>query len=309
MRRISFDLDALRSFVAGVELGSFAKAAGRLDRSTSAVSAQLKKLEEQVGTPLLRRAGRGMALTDAGEVMLGYARRLLELNDEAATALRGGELEGGIRLGLQEDFGETLLPEVLGRFVRAHPKVRIEARIARNAELLERIGAGQLDLALAWEAGVSSAHAEHIGTVPMCWIGAAQDRLHWLRAGGEPLPLVVLEPPCLLRSAAIDALDRAGIAWRIAFTSASLAGVWAAVAAGLGVTLRTPLGLPVGVRPLDAAANLPLLGTLGLALHRAESEPASAVVQLASIVRHDLQGLLTAAPIRTLPIKGRRVLA
>jgi DNA-binding transcriptional LysR family regulator len=307
MRRISFDLDVLRSFVTGVELGSFARAAGRLDRSTSAVSAQLKKLEEQAGTPLLRRAGRGMALTDAGEVMLGYARRLLELNDEAAAALRGGELEGGIRLGLQEDFGETLLPEVLGRFVRAHPKVRIEAHIARNAELLERIGAGRLDLALAWEAGVHSAHAEHVGAVPMCWIGAAQDRLRWPHAGGEPLPLVMLEPPCLLRSAAIAALDRAGISWRMAFTSASLAGVWAAVAAGLGVTLRTPLGLPASVRRLDAAtAALPVPGSLGLALHRAESEPAPAVMRLASIVRNDLQERLAAAAIRPAPAARRR---
>ena len=308
MRPISFDPDVLRSFVTGLELGSFAKAASRLDRSTSAVSAQLKKLEQQAGTPLLRRAGRGMVLTDAGEVMLGYARRLLELNDEAAAALRGGDLVGGVRLGLQEDFGESLLPEVLGRFVRAHPKVRIEARIARNAELLERIATGQLDLALAWEAGVSSAYAEHIGTASMCWIGPARDRLRWSRASGEPLPLVVLESPCLLRSAAIDALDRAGIAWRIAFASASLAGVWAAVAAGLGVTLRTPLGLPVGVRPLDAApAELPMFGTLGLALHLVEPEPAPAVVRLASIVRHELQGLLGAAPSHLVLTWGRRV--
>jgi DNA-binding transcriptional LysR family regulator len=105
MRRISFDPDVLRSFVSGIELGSFAKAAERLGRSTSAVSAQLKKLEDQAGTPLLRKAGRGMALTDAGEVMLGYARRLLDLNDEAAAAIRGSELRGAIRLGLQEDIG------------------------------------------------------------------------------------------------------------------------------------------------------------------------------------------------------------
>jgi DNA-binding transcriptional LysR family regulator len=302
MRRISFDPDVLRSFVTGVELGSFSRAADRLGRSTSAVSAQLKKLEEQAGRPLLRKVGRGTALTDAGEVMLGYARRLLELNDEAASALRGGELEGGIRLGLQEDFGETLLPDVLGRFARAHPMVRIEAHIARNAELLARVDAGRLDLALVWEVGMRTAHAESIGAVPMCWIGAAADRLRPPRAG-EPLPLVMLESPCLLRSAAIDALDRAGIAWRMAFTSASLAGVWAAVTAGLGVTLRTPLGLSANVRTLhDASLKLPTMGSLGLALHRAESEPAQAVVRLASIIRHELQGALVAARTR-----GRRV--
>lgn len=304
MRRIQFDLDVLRSFVSGIELGSFAKAAERLGRSTSAISAQLKKLEDQAGKPLLRRAGRGMVLTDAGEVMLAYARRLLELNDEAATAVRGGELEGSIRLGLQEDFGETLLPEVLGRFARAHPKVRIEAHIARNAELLSRIDAGRLDLALAWEAGARPVHAEHLGTLPMRWIGAARDRSRESPHETEPLPLVMLESPCLLRTAAIDALDRAGIAWRMAFTSASLAGVWAAVAAGLGITLRTPLGLPASVRQLDAA--LPKPGTLGLALHRSESGLTPATAQLASIVRQDLRAAMSDAPMSPVSAKKLR---
>src|ERR1700743_3241438 len=135
--RVNFDLDVLRSFATGMELGSFAKAADRLGRSTSAISAQLKKLEGQAGTALLHKQGRGLALTAAGETMLAYARRLLDLNDEAAAALHGTDLEGWVRLGLQEDFGETLLPEVLGRFARAHPKVRIEARVVRNAELVE----------------------------------------------------------------------------------------------------------------------------------------------------------------------------
>ncbi len=128
MRRMVFDLDVLRTFATGMELGNFAKAADRLARSTSAVSAQLKKLEEQAGTPIFRKAGRGLALTEAGETMLAYARRLLDLNDEAAVAVQNVELEGWVRLGLQEDFGENLLPDVLGRFARAHPKVRIEAR-------------------------------------------------------------------------------------------------------------------------------------------------------------------------------------
>lgn len=289
MRRISFDPDVLRSFVTGVELASFAKAADRLGRSTSAVSAQLKKLEDQAGTPLLRKAGRGMALTDAGEVMLGYARRLLELNDEAATAIRGTELRGAVRLGLQEDFGETLLPDVLGRFARAHPQLRIEALIARNAVLLEGVNSGRLDLALAWESTARNPHARHVGEWPMRWIGPAAG---WVRTANEPLPLVVLEAPCLLRSAAIDALDRAGIAWRIAFTSASLAGTWAAVRAGLGVSVRTPLGLPSHVSMLEGAA-LPDLPTLGLALHRAEAEPAPAVARLAEII---LQSLPLADP-------------
>jgi DNA-binding transcriptional LysR family regulator len=292
MRRVNFDLDVLRSFVLGMELGSFAKAADRLGRSTSAVSAQLKKLEEQAGTPILRRQGRGMALTEAGETMLAYARRLLELNDEAAAALQGTELEGWIRLGLQEDFGESLLPDVLGRFARAHPKVRIEARIARNAELLERVAGGRLDLALAWDAGTSTPHAERLGDIPMRWIGPATGEPDWSPGGGEPLPLVSLDAPCLMRTAATAALDRAGIAWRIAFTSASLAGIWAAVAAGLGVALRTAVGLPPSVRALaPGEAGLPPMPALGLRLHRAEAEPAPAVERLETILRQRLEGL------------------
>jgi DNA-binding transcriptional LysR family regulator len=286
---VTFDLDVLRSFVTGIEQGSFAKAADRLGRSTSAISAQLKKLEDQAGTPLLRKAGRGMALTDAGETLLGYARRLLDLNDEAATAIRGVELEGWVRLGLQEDFGESLLPDVLGRFARAHPKVRIEVRIARNAELLERVTTGRLDLALAWDGGIASPYVERVSDVPMRWIDAAglspspQTR-------EEPLSLVVLEAPCLLRTAAIDALDRAGVPWRIAFTSASLAGIWAAVAAGLGISVRTPLGLPASVRALEAnESGLPALPMLGLALHRAEAEPTPAVARLANLIMQRLQ--------------------
>ena len=304
MRRVTFDLDVLRSFATGVELGSFAKAADRLGRSTSAVSAQLKKLEDQAGTALLRKAGRGMALTDAGELMLGYARRLLELNDEASAAIHGSELAGRVRLGLQEDFGETLLPDVLGRFARAHPGVRIEARIGRNADLLKRLERGRLDLALAWDAGGPAAHVERLGEAPMRWIGAADGQSVW-PSKAQPLPLVMLEPPCLLRTVAIDALDRAGIGWRIAFSSASLAGVWAAVAAGLGVTLRTPLGLPAGVRALtNEPVAMPAPATLGLLLSFAESRPALAVEQLAASIRHDLQRWLADLPsphMRRLP--------
>jgi DNA-binding transcriptional LysR family regulator len=294
MSRLTFDLEVLRSFVTGIELGGFAKAADRLGRSTSAVSAQLKKLEDQAGTPLLRKAGRGMVLTEAGEIMLGYARRLLELNDEAASAVRGVQLEGRVRLGLQEDFGENVLPEVLGRFKRAHPRLRVEAHIARNSVLLSSLEAGRIDLALAWEMDERAPYKQHIHTLPMHWIGTDDGQVPY--AASEPVPLVVLEAPCLMRSAAIDALDRAGLPWRIAFTSASLAGTWAAVKAGLGISVRTPLGLPADLRAMNAsAANLPELPKLGLALYRSEAEPTPAVGRLAELI---LERLDTGSPGR-----------
>ncbi|MRW86031.1 LysR family transcriptional regulator [Pseudoduganella sp. FT26W] len=274
MRRITFDLDVLRTFVTGVDMGSFARAADKLGRSTSAVSAQLKKLEDQLGTPVLRKEGRGMVTTAAGESLLGYARRLLELNDEAATAVRGADLAGSVRLGIQQDFGEHVLTEVLGRFVRVHPRVRIEARAARNTELMELLNSGRLDLALAWEGGAATPHAVDVGRLAMRWIGAADDaRLAPALAHAgvrEPLPLVVMDAPCVMRSAATHALDQAGIPWRIAFTSPGLSGVWAAVAAGLGVTVRTAVGLPPSLRLLETAA-LPPLPDIGLRLYRAEA--------------------------------------
>lgn len=296
MSQANFDVAALRSFVTGMDLGSFAKAADRVGRSTSAVSAQIRKLEEQVGAPLFRKAGRGLGLTDAGEVMLRYARRLVELNDEAVAAARGTDLEGWVRLGLQEDFGESLLPGVLGRFARAHPKVRIEARVARNAELTERLDAGELDLALVWDdfkLGMRSRRASgasvDVAKPAMHWIGS--DALQWTRDSGEPLPLVLFDGACVVCSLATDALDRAGIAWRVALTSPSLAGLWAAAAAGLGLTVRTAYGLPQTVRTIDPVAyGLPAFPALGLTLLRASSVAAPPIDQLAQIVVDAVRG-------------------
>ncbi|CAN7676340.1 LysR substrate-binding domain-containing protein [Trinickia sp. LjRoot230] len=296
MSQINFDVAALRSFVVGMELGSFAKAADRVGRSTSAVSAQIRKLEEQTGTPLFRKAGRGLALTDAGDVLLRYARRLVELNDEAIAAARSTDLEGWVRLGLQEDFGEALLPGVLGRFARANPKVRIEARVARNTDLIARLTAGELDLALIWDDVDAGSLARRAGGTsiqvaePMIrWIGS--DALQWRAGTGEPLPLVLFDGPCMLCSIATAALDRAGIAWRIALTSPSLAGLWAAASAGLGVTVRTSYGLPSGLHMLDAETyGLPNLPSLPLALVRSVAAPAPPIERLASILLDAVRG-------------------
>ncbi|QDZ27238.1 LysR substrate-binding domain-containing protein [Noviherbaspirillum sp. UKPF54] len=289
MRRVNFDLDALRSFAVGMELGSFAKAADRLARSTSAVSAQLKKLEDQAGVTLLRKSGRGMALTDAGEVMLGYARRMLELNDEAAMAVGAAGLDGFVRLGLQEDFGEHLLPDVLGRFARSHSGVRIEAKVARNADLVSDMIGGRLDLALTWQGTQDTPYMEKVGRYQLEWIGPAGASPESLRNRSMPLPLVAFDAPCLMRTIATEALDRAGIPWRLTFTSHSLGAVWAAVGAGLGVTVRTRFGLRNNLRTLPAAEfSLPALPKVGLVLHRLEAEPDQTCALLAADLRESV---------------------
>lgn len=277
---MTFDLDALRSFVMGVELGGFAKAANRVGRSASAVSAQLKKLEEQIGSPILQKSGRGRVLTPTGEHLLGYAKRLLALNDEAAIAVRGVDLSGCIRIGLQEDFGEHLLSRMLGSFARAHPKVTVEVHLVRNAELLRLMAEGELDLALAWDSGQGFPDAVDLGQVPLCWIGPAALPVVF-DGRAQPVPLVVFEAPCVMRQAATAALDTAGLSWRVAVASMSLVGVWTAVGAGLGVTVRTRFGLPPTLTVRD---DLPPLPRVGLKLYRAQAQQSDTANRLAEII-------------------------
>ncbi|NHZ61215.1 LysR substrate-binding domain-containing protein [Massilia genomosp. 1] len=298
MRLVNFDLDILRTFATGIDLGSYAKAAAQLGRSTSAVSAQLKKLEDQAGAVLFRKAGRGLALTDAGATLLAYARRMLEVNDEAALALRSASLAGEVRLGLQEDVGEALLARVLGQFIRSHPNARIEVCVARSAELQRRVAAGQLDLAIAWDAGADGLAGERLATLPLHWIGPAGfDPL--LGAANGPLPLVLLEAPCVLRDIATDAMDRAGIPWRCVLSSASLSALWAGSAAGLGMTIRTRIGLPSNLALLDPAGKLPALPSISLTMHRPTGDENALSTLLADLLRDAIHELADVGNLST----------
>jgi DNA-binding transcriptional LysR family regulator len=272
----TLDLDVLRTFMTGHDLGSFAAAAERLGRSQSALSLQLRKLEAQTGQVLLRKDGRGLALTPAGEIMLSYARRMIELNDEAVAAVRGVAVEGWVRLGLVQDFAESWLPSLLGRFARAHPGVRVEARVDRGAVLAAGVAKGELDLALVW-GDLPGPNRTELTTMPIAWIGAPQHQISALR----PLPLVTFEPPCVFRDAAVRALDQAGIPWRVTFTSPSLAGLWAAVEAGLGITPRAPHSTPARLTVLAGDRRLPKLkASAGLWLHGAAGPAKPAVARL-----------------------------
>ncbi|WPN44682.1 LysR substrate-binding domain-containing protein [Pseudomonas sp. P8_241] len=285
MRRPTFDLDVLRTFVTGVDYNSFAKAADRLGRSTSAVSAQLKKLEEQVGTPVLAKSGRGLVLTPMGETLLSHARRLLELNDGIFQTLHENQTAGTLRLGLQEDFGEHFLSDILRRFVQTYPRVNLEVRIARNAELLALVESADLDLALTWDTGHMSPYATRLGETRMHWIGARDTPL-LTALDDSPLPLIMFDAPCVLRSVATQALDAAQIPWRIALTSPSVAGLWAAVAAGLGLTLRPRIGLP---SHLTVVSGLPPVPSLGYMLHSAGDEQTPATRVLAGLIKTSLE--------------------
>jgi DNA-binding transcriptional LysR family regulator len=275
----TLDLDVLRTFVTGHDLGTFAAAAERLGRSQSALSLQLRKLEAQTGEVLLRKDGRGLALTPAGEIMLSYARRLIELNDEAVTAVRGTAVEGWVRLGLVQDFAESWLPALLGRFARAHPGVRVEARVDRGAILADAVAKGDLDLALVW-GDLPGPHRTELAGMPIVWVGPPQHAL----AAARPVPLVTFEPPCVFRDAAVRALDRAGIPWRVTFTSPSLAGLWAAVEAGLGVTPRTRQSVPSRLAIIEGGGIPKLNAIAGLSMHVAGSTATPAVTRLQEVL-------------------------
>ncbi|PVE25129.1 LysR family transcriptional regulator [Microvirga sp. KLBC 81] len=260
---INLETDVLRTLIAICDNGGVNRAAGIIGRSQSAVSLQIRKLEQQVGTALFQKKGRRLVLTEAGDVLLNYARRILVLNDDAVSAVKGLAIEGSVRFGMPSDFAETWMPTVLGRFKRVHPDVHIEAKVDRNVALLEALDAGKLDLALVF----GSSHrpdAKLLATLPIVWVGPQGDQPS--RQGRDAVPLVLFEPPCLFREAGLEALNQAGIPWRVSFTTHSLAGAWAAVGSGLGVTPRLEIALPSQVRVLRETA-LPAMPTISLALH------------------------------------------
>jgi DNA-binding transcriptional LysR family regulator len=278
----NLDMDALRSLVAILHRGGLARAAERIGRSPSAISQQMRKLELQVGQPLFRKQGRRVVLTEAGDRVHAYARRILELNDEAVHAVRGAAIDGTVRFGLPGDFAESWLPVALGQFRKAYPAVRVDVLVEPNRLLLERLDRGELDLVLAMNQS-ARADAEQLATLPMTWIGPAGTGE--VVRSDSMLDLALYQPPCFFRQAGTSALDRAGIAWRPAFVTASLHSLWAGVAAGLGITVRTGADLPPSLMRLDGRHGLPPLPGVDLCLHTAAGPMSAALTHLRQAVR------------------------
>lgn len=259
----TFDMDALRALVAGCDLGSFARAAARLGRSQSAVSMQLKKLEQQAGQRLFRRSGRGLALTEAGDALLAYARRIVALNDEAAASLGATAAVASVRIGLPQDFAEDVLPEVLKQFYQKWPGVHVEVRCGRNYSLAAEISESRLDVAITFARPDADSCGDLVARLPMLWLGSAKDSLP---VPGSSVPLVVFDHPCLFRQAAMEALEAAGLRWRLALTTPSLPGVWAALRAGMGFSVRTGHYLAGEIGSTGRSLDLPALPEIDVRL-------------------------------------------
>jgi len=269
---LMLDLDQLKTFAAIADTGSFTRAAEVVHKTQSAVSMQVRRLEERIGRPLFTRDGRNSKLTDDGERLLGYARRMMRLSDETVAAFDDSKLSGSVCLGTLDDYAERFLPEILARFSRSNPLVEVSVFCDVSNELVRRTRLGELDLAIVTNYGEGPVHV--LRNEPLVWVTSSQH----CAADEEILPLAVFTQPCVWRDEAISALAAAGRKYRVLYQSANSAAISAAVLAGLAVTVLAESALKPGMRVLGEADGFPRLPTYEIGLVRSSSRPASATV-------------------------------
>ncbi|MBX9654155.1 LysR family transcriptional regulator [bacterium] len=254
----------LKSFVAIAETGTFGQAAATVSRTQSALSLQIKKLEDQLGCELFDRTGRRVLLTPQGEIFLGYARRMIQLQWEAFSRLREPDMEGEIRFGTPEDFATHYLPTVLASFRQHHPRVKLNVTCDLTLNLLDGFHRGEYEVILAKRDPQRVKGGTKVWREPLIW-AAADDYIP-----EERLSLVLSPQPCIYRDRALAALDRAKRSWHISYTSPSLAGTIAAVKAGIGITVLPAHMIPEGIHPIRKETKLPHLADAELALMKRE---------------------------------------
>lgn len=281
------EIDLLRAFVAVAAQESFTRAAATLGRTQSAVSMQIKRLEDIVERPLFERSKKSVAITREGETLLVYARRLLRVNDEALSRLSEPEAAGLVRIGAPDDYATCIMPSALSSLSKAYPRLRLEVACDNGSDLLDQMARGELDLVLATHA-LTDLSGEVIRKEP----------LHWVAAAGfdcdetEPLPLVLYPQGCVCRALALAALDRTERPWRIAYATRSIALINDAVASGAGVTVMEAATIPEGARILDGEEGFPPLPEVAICLHRRADEPPATALA----AKHLAQALRTLQP-------------
>ncbi len=270
----NIDMDLLRAFVAVAETGGFSRAAVALNRTQSAVSMQIKRLEEIVSHPLFDRAGRGVVLTPQGETLMAYARQMLRLNDEAYQILSRPELEGTVRLGCPDDYAGRYLPPILSGFACSFPRVRVDVHCDGSGSLIDGVTSNELDLAIATRLP-DREQGEFL----------LRDRLVWVIAphsdvlSRDPLPLALGRRNCIFRQMMLPELDRIDRRWHVAYESRMANGMQPAVEAGLATMVLLRATVPPHLKPIVSAPNLPELPELELSLHRSPAGVKSAAVQ------------------------------
>ncbi len=282
----NLDIDLLKTFLAIADTGSFTRAAEEVHKTQSAVSMQMKRLEELLGRPLFARDGRASRFTPDGERLIEYARRMVTMNDEAVSTFTRPELTGTVRFGTPDDYADKFLPEILARFSRTHPLVTVDVDCAKSADLFERMKRSQMDLALV-TFSCDIVTDEPLRREPLVWVTSSRHSVHLL----EMLPLAVAQAECGWRGAVLRALEKMDRKYRIAYSSPNSNAINAAVQAGLAVGAVPELCLRPGMRVLTEKDGFPSLGTFDIGLVRKPGRPNSAIEALARHVTESLSNL------------------
>jgi len=283
--------DLLRTFVAIAESGSFTGAADRVSRTQSAVSMQMKRLEETLKRPLFARNGRSIELTPDGETLLGHARRILRAHQEALLAFEESELRGSVTLGTPDDYASCVLPKVLARFAETNPLIHVEVVCDASPRLKRMIQNGTLDLALVTP-DYAQTNATIVQREPAVWVTSAYHQAH----EQEPLPLALFQAGCLLRRWAMESLSARGRAYRMAYTSISFAALLAAIQAGLAVGVLARSSVLSGLRILDEADGFPDLPNYEIAIQRIRNKRSPVLDRLEEHIIESFRSGITLTP-------------
>jgi len=280
------DLDQLQTFITISDTGSFTRAADEVHRTQSAVSMQMRRLEERIGKPLFEKDGRTNRLTEEGERLLSYARRLLHLNRETLAAFDDRALEGTVRIGIPDDYADRFLPEIMARFARSNPRVELTVICEPTPGLVEHLKRGNLDLSIVTHSE-AQAPSEVVRREPLLWVSSANHATH----EEEVLPMAFGRPNCIWRRAACDVLDKMDRDYRVLFSSFSATVVTAAVLSGLAISVLPECALRPGMRVLSEADGFGALPDCKIGIMRGHTARADIVDAIARHISDSLDNI------------------
>ena len=279
----NLDVDQLKTFLAIAESGNFTRAAGDLNKTQSAVSMQMKRLEEVLGRPLFAKDGRGMRLTGDGEKLIDYARRIVTLSDETVSAFTKPDITGTVRFGTPDDYADLILPEILARFHRTHPLVNVDVVCYPSTVLSEHLHRGEIDIAVVTFNG-DVVMGETLHDAELVWVTSARHSTHL----AETLPLAAAHGSCVWRSIMVNSLKAEGRQYRVAYTSPNFATICAAVLQGLAIAAMPEICVKPGMRVLGKADGFPRLGKFDIGLIQKPGKASPAAQALAQHIRDGL---------------------
>lgn len=275
--------DSLRSFVTVADMGSFTQAALQLSRTQPAITLQIQKLESMLGHTLFQRDNSGMALTSAGERLLGYAKRILALHDELYASFDDQRLSGKLRFGIPSEFATTLLPSIISTFANDHPNVTLDVTCDLSTHLIDGVKRHHYDLILALHNDTHEAENDLIKQEQLVWVSRDKAKLDMKQA----IPLIAAPEGCIYRQRGTDVLRQHNLDWRIVYTIPDLSGIQAAIEAGLGITVLAKNTVPKNLHILSAKTyGLPDLGKIGISL--ISKNRSQAVQKLIQYIQHNI---------------------